>query len=90
MKRTRHDMPLDAFARPLPGGWPARTGNYRANHSAATTTETGYRYASIHHANLVHQPADAGACHRPRLATWDRSHGPTDVLAMTDHWRPYA
>ena len=89
MKLTAYDRPLDALARPLPGGWPALRRNAQQNHASPTTTTEGYRYADNDRATLAVQPAAAGARDCPRLATWGTGHGPVDVRLMTaDHWRP--
>ena len=90
MKLTAYDTPCDAMGNRLSGGWPALRGNAQSNHaSPKTTTDEGCRHEPIHHADMDHQPADAGAHHRPRLATWGSGYGATDVRIMTaDHWRP--
>ena len=89
MKLTAYDTPCDAMGHRLPGGWPALRRNAQQNHASPTTTTEGECHASIHHANPAPECADAGAHHRPRLATWGSGYGATDVRIMTaDHWRP--
>ncbi|SDO71338.1 hypothetical protein SAMN04487957_11096 [Halomonas shengliensis] len=90
------DLPCNALGQRLQaGGWPALRGNAIANqdqhHGQSPRAAGGYRYASIHHADLAARRRTAGlAAAQPRLATWRSDAAAADLHALSvDYWRPH-